>query len=117
MQPVLFDIDGTLLTRDKAGTGAMRQACAELYCMPDGFAEIPFAGKKKPLILQQALAQHGLPETEEAHATFYACYRHHLLRRTPQEPGVYDIGPEPSGRQRPLRPLLDLARTHLMHSA
>ena len=85
MQLVLFDIDGTLVSTDRAGADAMTKAFAEMYRIPDGFAGIRMSGKTDPMILQEALDNHRLPLAEGAFEAFHERYILHL-RHTLQEP-------------------------------
>ncbi len=52
---VLFDIDGTLLTADRAGSTAFELALSELHGHPVDMSGISFAGKTDWQILQEAL--------------------------------------------------------------
>jgi len=42
---VLFDIDGTLVSLDGAGSRSLNRAMEELLQVTDGFRDIDFAGK------------------------------------------------------------------------
>jgi phosphoglycolate phosphatase-like HAD superfamily hydrolase len=66
MKLILFDIDGTLLLTDGAGTAAMNRAFAQLYGVHDGFVGVRMAGKMDPAILAEALGAAGLPADDGA---------------------------------------------------
>ena len=60
MKLLLFDVDGTLIHSGGAGRISMHQAFEELYGIEDGFKNISMYGMTDPLILKEALANHGL---------------------------------------------------------
>lgn len=53
MKLLLFDIDGTILLTDGAGTRAINRAFEKLYGLRDAMAGIDAAGKTDPLILSE----------------------------------------------------------------
>lgn len=53
MKLLLFDIDGTILLTDGAGTRAANRAFEKLYGLNDAMAGIDAAGKTDPLILRE----------------------------------------------------------------
>ena len=56
---VLFDIDGTLVSLDGAGSRSLNRAMAELLQVTDGFRNIDFAGKTDLQIIREALENAG----------------------------------------------------------
>ncbi|MEM1042597.1 MAG: HAD hydrolase-like protein [Bacteroidota bacterium] len=60
MNLLLFDIDGTLLTTNGAGRGAVESALAELTGQPISADGISFSGKTDPQILREVLTQNGV---------------------------------------------------------
>lgn len=61
---VLFDIDGTLLTSDRAGLAAFELALGELFGLVNATEGVRFAGCTDLQILQQVLVPRGLSLTE-----------------------------------------------------
>ncbi len=59
MKLLLFDIDGTLLTTNGAGRGAVESALSDLTGHPISAEGLSFSGKTDPQILREVLAQNG----------------------------------------------------------
>jgi phosphoglycolate phosphatase len=53
MKLLLFDIDGTILLTDGAGTRAVNRAFEKIYGLKDAMAGVDAAGKTDPLILSE----------------------------------------------------------------
>ncbi|MFI5322352.1 MAG: HAD family hydrolase [Thermodesulfobacteriota bacterium] len=66
MKLLLFDIDGTILLTDGAGTKAVNRAFEKLYGLKDAMAGINAAGKTDPLILSEMFGN-GLSRQYTAH--------------------------------------------------
>ena len=71
---VLFDIDGTLLLSGGAGKRALNAAFEELFGVAGGFDGIPVAGRTDPLLLNDALARHGMTAAAARRARFHDRY-------------------------------------------
>lgn len=78
MTVLLFDIDGTLVLTGGAGQRAMARAFEELFAIPDGFRNIPMAGRTDTAILSNAAAAHGILPADLA--PFHDVYLAHLER-------------------------------------
>lgn len=85
MDLFLFDIDGTLLSSDRAGMDAMDRAFEDVYGIANGFRGVTMAGKTDLLILREALQECCIERKEEQVAEFLERYTFHL-RRTLGEP-------------------------------
>jgi phosphoglycolate phosphatase-like HAD superfamily hydrolase len=95
---LLFDIDGTLLLTGGAGQRAMARAFEDLFDIPDGFRDIPMAGRTDTWILATAGQRHGISPADLVR--FHDAYLAHLEREL--EP------PHPRKAIMPgVRPLLD----------
>jgi phosphoglycolate phosphatase-like HAD superfamily hydrolase len=75
---LLFDIDGTLVLTGGAGQRAMARAFEDLFDIPDGFRDIPMAGRTDTWILSHAAERHGIPRS--ALEPFHDAYLAHLER-------------------------------------
>ena len=62
---VLFDIDGTLVSLDGAGSRSLNRAMEELLQVKDGFRNIDFAGKTDLQIIREALDTLGLADRDD----------------------------------------------------
>ena len=71
---VLFDIDGTLLLSGGAGKRALDETFEELFGVAGGFEGIPVAGRTDPLLLDDALARHGMTAAADLRARFHDRY-------------------------------------------
>ena len=60
MKLILFDIDGTLVETGGTGMRAFAEALRELFGIENGLRGISLDGKTDPLILQEALNEHGI---------------------------------------------------------
>lgn len=67
MEPVfvLFDIDGTLVSLDGAGSRSLNRAMEELLQVTDGFRDIDFAGKTDLQIIREGLDTLGLADRDD----------------------------------------------------
>ncbi len=81
MMLVLFDIDGTLLVSQHAGTRAMLAAAREMFGETFTYDGVEIAGRIDPLIWATVAAANGIRDAEAHHDTFRASYAHHLARR------------------------------------
>lgn len=75
---VLFDIDGTMLTTQRAGLHAMQSAGQKLFGEGFSFDGVEFAGRLDPLIWAQLAANNGVEDTRENHERFRTTYRAEL---------------------------------------
>jgi len=62
---VLFDIDGTLVTLDGAGSRSLNRAMEDLLGIPEGFRDIHFAGKTDFQIIRDGLRKFDLPDEDD----------------------------------------------------
>ena len=81
MMLVLFDIDGTLLVSQHAGTRAMLTAAREMFGEEFTYDGVEIAGRIDPLIWAAVAAANGIRDAEAQHDKFRASYAHHLARR------------------------------------
>lgn len=92
---VLFDIDGTLIQSGGAGEKAFARVCQTEFGIPNGSANLHFAGRTDPSIVRDFFLQHHLEPTPENFARFfdrYVFYLDHLLGELDGNvlPGVTD---------------------------
>ena len=78
---LLFDIDGTLLLSGGAGKRALNATFEEQFGAAGAFDGIPVAGRTDPLLLNDALARHGLTAAADARARFHDRYCELLAQR------------------------------------
>ena len=81
MMLVLFDIDGTLLVSQHAGTRAMLAAAREMFGEEFTYDGVEIAGRIDPLIWANVAAANGIRDAEAHHDRFRASYAHHLAER------------------------------------
>ena len=80
---LLFDIDGTLLITNGAGTRAMNRAFGRLLSLPDGqdaLDGLEIAGRSDAWIVQETLRAHGEPHDGAVRREFLAAYAAELPR-------------------------------------
>jgi len=113
MRLLLFDVDGTLIHSGGAGRRAMLKAFEQIYGIENGFKDVSMFGKTDPLILKEALANHGIKwrrEEAERFKTLYVRYlRTGILTPLPQKrimPGAVELLEEISKDPRLVRALL-----------
>jgi len=95
---ILFDIDGTLLLSGRAGLRAMTRAFQQTFGITDAFAGESFGGRTDSYLVSKALAQAGLPDTEENHHRFRDAYLP-LLAEEIEQPGQGHKGLMPGARE------------------
>jgi phosphoglycolate phosphatase-like HAD superfamily hydrolase len=95
---ILFDIDGTLLLTGRAGQRAMTDAFHDVYGVADAFTSVAMAGRTDTSLVSQALQQHGLPGTRDAHDKFRTAYLEKLSKEI-HLPGVGRKGVMPGARE------------------
>ncbi|MHC5007599.1 MAG: HAD family hydrolase, partial [Planctomycetota bacterium] len=78
---VLFDIDGTLLLSQGAGTGSMLTAARELFGDRVTLDGVEIAGCIDPLIWNEVARVNGLPDAAANHDRFRRTYHRHLTER------------------------------------
>lgn len=75
---ILFDIDGTLVSLDGAGSRSLNRAMEELLQITDGFRGIDFAGKTDLQIIREALGTLGLTDGDDLMHSLLNRYLVHL---------------------------------------
>jgi phosphoglycolate phosphatase-like HAD superfamily hydrolase len=95
---ILFDIDGTLLLSGRAGLRAMTRAFEQTFGITEGFKGESFGGRTDSYLVSKALAQAGLPDTDENHHRFRRNYLP-LLAEEIQHPGQGHKGLMPGARE------------------
>jgi len=80
MEPIfiLFDIDGTLVSLDGAGSRSLNRAMEELLEVTDGFRDIDFAGKTDLQIIREGLGTLGLADRDDLLHSLLDRYLVHL---------------------------------------
>jgi phosphoglycolate phosphatase-like HAD superfamily hydrolase len=80
MEPVfvLFDIDGTLISLDGAGSRSLNRAMEDLLGIPNGFREINFAGKTDFQIIREGLQKLDLLDRDDLVNSLLNRYLDHL---------------------------------------
>ena len=81
---VLFDIDGTLIGIDGAGSRSLNRALLELCGVPDGFRSINFAGKTDFQIVREGLSRLGLMDEHSLFQPIMDRYLAHLREELPK---------------------------------
>ena len=93
---VLFDIDGTLLVTQRAGSRSMHDAAREMFGESFTFDGVEIAGRIDPLIWNEAARANGIADPEAHHGRFRAAYARHLARRLSTDPTTAPLpGVEP----------------------
>ena len=75
---ILFDIDGTLVSLDGAGSRSLNRAMEELLQVTDGFRDIDFAGKTDLQIIREGLDTLGLADRDDLLHSLLDRYLTHL---------------------------------------
>jgi phosphoglycolate phosphatase len=75
---VLFDIDGTLVSLDGAGSRSLNRAMEKLLQVTDGFRDIDFAGKTDLQIIREGLGTLGLAGRDDLMRSLLDRYLVHL---------------------------------------
>ncbi len=81
---VLFDIDGTLIGIDGAGSRSLNRALRELTGIPDGFTGINFAGKTDIQILREGIKKLDLVDDNGLLLTLLNLYLRYLRDELPR---------------------------------
>ncbi|HSR68461.1 MAG TPA: HAD family hydrolase [Acidobacteriota bacterium] len=79
MRLILFDIDGTLMTTDGAGTRALNRALQEVFGLTEAMRDIRPDGKTDSQIVREALSRNGgldMPQAEALRSFFRVYLRH-----------------------------------------
>jgi phosphoglycolate phosphatase-like HAD superfamily hydrolase len=84
---ILWDIDGTLLRTNGAGSLAMNRAFEWLFGVPEALAPIDIAGRSDLWILRATAAHHGFHLAAEAVSAFIDCYAEALAETLPARGG------------------------------
>jgi phosphoglycolate phosphatase-like HAD superfamily hydrolase len=75
---ILFDIDGTLVSLDGAGSRSLNRAMEELLQVTDGFRDIDFGGKTDLQIIREGLGTLGLADRDDLMHSLLDRYLVHL---------------------------------------
>ncbi len=78
---ILFDIDGTLLRTEGAGTHSIYDATREMFGEAMVFEGVEIAGRIDPQIWADVCRVNGISNPEAHHERFRAAYGRHLARR------------------------------------
>lgn len=71
---VLFDIDGTLIHSSGAGEKAFGRVCAMEFKVPDGTAQLRFAGRTDTSIVREFFVRNQIEPTPNNFRRFFDCY-------------------------------------------
>jgi phosphoglycolate phosphatase len=105
---ILFDIDGTLVSLDGAGSRSLNRAMEELLRVKDGFRQINFAGKTDLQIIREGLGKLGLADRDDLLHSLLDRYLVHLEAAVSSGGGHLKMGVKEL-----LQALEDLADVHL----
>lgn len=75
---VLFDIDGTLIQSGGAGEKAFGRVCEAEFGVPNGTAQLQFAGRTDPSIVRDFFQHHQIAPTADNFRRFFDRYVFHL---------------------------------------
>ena len=75
---VLFDIDGTLVSLDGAGSRSLNRAMEDLLEVKNGFRDVSFAGKTDLQIIREGLGRLGLADRDDLMHAILDRYLVHL---------------------------------------
>ena len=89
---ILFDIDGTLVSLDGAGSRSLNRAMEELLQVTDGFRDIDFAGKTDLQIIREGLGTLGLAGRDDLMNSLLDRYLVHLRAEVSTGRGHVKIG-------------------------
>lgn len=85
---ILFDIDGTLLVTQRAGTQSMQAAARELFGDQFTFDGVEMGGWLDPLIWNTVAKANGIEDPASHHDRFRATYLRHFQERLAINPTV-----------------------------
>ena len=85
---ILFDIDGTLLLTQRAGTQSMQAATRELFGDQFTFDGVDIGGRLDPLIWADVAKANGIEDPASHHDRFRATYLRHFQERLARDPTV-----------------------------
>ena len=85
---ILFDIDGTLLVTERAGTQSMLAAARELFGDHFTFDGVAVGGRLDPLIWADVARANGIEDPAAHHDRFRASYLRHFQERLAHNPTV-----------------------------
>ena len=71
---ILFDIDGTLVRTGGAGEKAFARVCATQFGVPDGTAQLSFAGRTDRAIVREFFRLHDIEPGEANFRRFFEAY-------------------------------------------
>jgi phosphoglycolate phosphatase-like HAD superfamily hydrolase len=84
---VLFDIDGTLIHSGGAGEKAFAKVCGSMFNVPNGTAQLRFAGRTDTSIVREFFTQHQIPPSPGNFEHFFDCYVFWLEQMLEATPG------------------------------
>lgn len=94
----LWDIDGTLISSRRCGSQAMKEAMERVFQIPIHLDGYTFSGKLDPIIFNELLLQHGVPEgTQRKYnqvciQTYLSLLKQCLEKRSPYcKPGIKEL--------------------------
>ena len=89
---LLFDLDGTLIKSNGAGTRALNRAFEVHYGLTEAIARVDWRGKPDTRIIAETLAVHGLPADDRAIERVRTSYLQFLEEAVKQYPGTLPPG-------------------------
>lgn len=84
---VLFDIDGTLIRTAGAGREAFARVAETEFAVPDGMADLAFAGRTDPAIVREFFLRHHIEPSPANFQRFFDAYVFWLDHLLPQRSG------------------------------
>ena len=89
---ILFDIDGTLISLDGAGSRSLNRAMEDLLKVKNGFRDVSFAGKTDLQIIREGLGKLGLADRDDLMHSLLDRYLVHLRAEVSTGRGHVKIG-------------------------
>jgi phosphoglycolate phosphatase-like HAD superfamily hydrolase len=117
---VLFDIDGTLIHTGGAGEKAFGRVCESVFEVPDGTANLQFAGRTDTGIVRQFFDKHHIESSPENFTKFFKYYLEFLPEMLKQITGRVLAGTKQWLRDleaSPQTPTIGLLTGNIRHGA